>query len=131
MKIIFWWLVIHDSNNILLNRLIILWHINLITSSTPYKDFMKLALIILNQENAPISPNKWHITKSNQIKTMSRMKRLVCTTPIIIYKVVASYIWWIYMHLGARLGTPFNILWAQETKICPLELSLHLSEASN
>ncbi len=30
---------------------------NLITSSTPYKDFMKLALIIPSQENAPISRN--------------------------------------------------------------------------
>jgi len=47
---------------------------NSITSSTRYKDFMKLALIIRNEENPPISPNKWHITKSKEIKWRLRPK---------------------------------------------------------
>jgi hypothetical protein len=47
---------------------------NSITSSTRYKDFMKLALIIPSQENPPISPNKWHITKSKEIKSRLRPK---------------------------------------------------------
>jgi hypothetical protein len=39
------------------------------TSSTPYKDFMKVAPIIPSEENAPIFRNKWHTTKSNEIKS--------------------------------------------------------------
>jgi hypothetical protein len=47
---------------------------NSITSSTRYKDFMKLALIIPSEENPPIFPNKWHITKSKEIKSRLRPK---------------------------------------------------------